>query len=236
MPIPCQTENNCCKVKSANYCHWTFRYYFTSIYFPIDHNDTCNYLARNRNRNIESIVRSNVKRIIVEYNIQREEFNFTLILQIFRETNKSSNFNLNTCGAYESQRFFFYFWTAGRNKAGYFISLWTSFDIILHSLPENPNYFAISLKLRLTSLTGTFTREKILSRLTYFYIFLVFWIALGEVSARVLSKKNSRYLILIDAATRFFIASFYSSIGAVKINRPLPRIKIQQWREILLRY
>lgn len=107
MPIPCQTENNCCKVKSANYCHWTFRYYFTSIYFPIDHNDTCNYLARNRNRNIESIVRSNVKRIIVEYNIQREEFNFTLILQIFRETNKSSNFNLNTCGAYESQRFFF---------------------------------------------------------------------------------------------------------------------------------
>lgn len=172
-----------------------------------------------------------VKRIIAEYNIQREEFNFTLILQIFRETNKSSNFNLNTCGAmnYTDFTFFFFnFWTAGRNKAGYFISLWTSFDIILHSLPENPNYFAISLKLRLTSLTGTFTREKILSRLTYFYIFLVFRIALGEVSARVLSKKNSRYLILIDATTRFFIASFCSPIGAVKINRPSPWIKMQR--------
>lgn len=122
--------------------------------------------------------------------------------------NKSSNFNLN----WNEPRIwiakisfsFFNLWTASGtgNKAGYFISLWTPFDIILHSLPGNPNYFAISLKLRLMSLTGTFTREKILSRLNV----LLHFSGLpdcAEWDSLYYRRKNSRYLIPIEAATRF---------------------------------
>jgi len=109
---------------------------------------------------------------------------------------------------YELQRFF-YLWTTSRNKVGYFISLWTSFDIILHSLPGNPNYFAISLKSRLTSLTGIFSREKILSRLTYSYIFLVFWIVRRGELPRIIEEKfaifNSH-----RCCNEIFIASFFA--------------------------
>lgn len=105
---------------------------------------------------------------------------------------------------YELQRYLFFFnlWTARGtgNKAGYFISLWTPFDIILHSLPGNPNYFAISLKLRLMSLTGTFTREKILSRLNV----LLHFSGLPDCTPPcIIEEKIPRYLIPIEAATRF---------------------------------
>lgn len=78
-------------------------------------------------------------------------------------------------------------------------------------MPGNPNYFAISLKLRLTSLTGTFTREKILSRLTYFYIFLVFWIA---PSRRILAYYRRKKFAIFNShrcsAARFFFFFFYN--------------------------
>lgn len=113
-------------------------------------------------------------------------------------------------------------------RRGYFISLWTPFDIILHSLPGNPNYFAISLKLRLMSLTGTFTREKILSRLNVFLHFSGLpdcapsepFLPLSP-SPAYYRRKNSRYLIpRREAATRFsrLFFSFFARRAAIKIN------------------
>lgn len=134
--------------------------------------------------------------------------------------------------AYKLQRSFFLSPdTPGRNKAGYFILLWTSFDIILHSLPGNPNYFAISLKLRLTSLTGTFTREKILSRLTYFYIFLVFWTARRGELPRIIEEK---FVIFNPYRCCNDIYSFLLLVCIVKINRSFLWIKTQRPRKIIV--
>lgn len=92
-------------------------------------------------------------------------------------------------------------------------------------MPENPNYFAISLKLRLTSLTGTFTREKIFIAFNVFLHSSGLLVRPSRWAPRITEEKSAVFNPH-RCRNEIFIASFYSPNGAVRINPPSSRIKI----------